>query len=483
MVADQTDNLRPVSAEELGFTEVTKQEASPTSATEPEYAIDTPTSFGIPIPSEVHTPETSLEKTKDVVDATPVAQTSDAQTFNPERHKSKKSFFQRHHKNTRLFIGLGVGLGLLVLTAVAAWAFMFTSTAKIGIVLATKPVTKEAEISVSAKISESNVEDLVLAAQKIQKTVSGENTILTTGVKVVGETSKGTVMVYNKTTAEKEFAAGTVISAGDRDFTFDEAVTVPAATVKETSSGEEKKYGKIDAQVTATDIGADGNLAKETEMTVESFDTSTYEVIVEDDLTGGSSREVRVVSASDQTEALKELQAELETQALQELEDEVASGEYILPKLETVEKTVTFSSDVDDETNEVTASLKLTVEALTYTAASLQPLATRILASEVPEGYVLSEEAPSILSQPLNGDTDASASGTLILANLSSEAIPVVDTESLFQYVLGKSSSDAMRNLEDYEGIKSATVVFNPSFVSKVPADKERVEILVVQDE
>jgi len=173
------------------------------------------------------------------------------------------------------------------------------------------------------------------------------------------------------------------------------------------------------------------------------------------------------------------LQKELEAQASQELEEKLADGVYLLPNLEVLEKKVTFSSDIDDEVNEVTASLTLTVEALEYTSNSLQPLAAALLASQVKEGYVLSSEPPSILSQPLV-DEQASSSATFILANISSEAIPVLDLENLYQYVLGKKTDDAVRNLKDYQGISDVTVQINPSILSTIPKDKDRVQIHIV---
>lgn len=487
-VSDETANVRPVSAEELGFSEVTSrasESAQPAdkSADDGKESDDVPTSFGIPIM------EGPIQKKPEPTESGTAAPQLDTKVSEEKEEQPKKSkqkagmgFFAKHHMNTKLFVSIGAGLGVVVLLLLGGLFVFLRSSAQVAVTLSSKVIATEATIEVDADIPETDVENVVLAADRVEYEVSGQNTILTTGVKVVGENAKGTVTLYNKTTADKDFSAGTVLATGDREFTLDEDITVPAATVTETSSGEEKEYGTAETGVTATDIGAEGNISKDTELSVGAFADSTYEARVNDDFSGGSSREVRVVAAADQAEAVKELQAELLERAQSELQDSAESGEYILPTLTILEKEVAFSSDIDDEVNEVTASVTLTVEALVYTAESLQPLAAALLESEVPEGYVLSEETPSILSQPLE-DEAASESATLILANITSEALPVLNLDDLFQFVLGKSVEDATRNLEDHEGISEVTVTMSPGFLSTLPNDKDRVEIFVVEKE
>lgn len=481
-VKDETDNVRPVSAAELGFTEVESKATAHVQAEEDpnETAVDeAPTSFGIPIAQVA----SQQQVAKPVASAAALQreESVEAEKQKP-KPKAKMGFFQQHHKNTKLFVALGVGLGLLVVGLLGVFMVLFRSTAVVAITLATKVVATEATVEVDADLSETDVENAVLAADTKQHSVSGKNTILTTGVKVVGENAKGTITVYNKTTADKDFSAGTTVKTGDRSYTLDEDITVPAATVTESSSGEKKDYGTVEVAVTATDIGAEGNVSKDTEFTVGSFADTTYSARSKDDFSGGSSREVRVVSASDQAEAVKELQKQLEEQAAAELEEQLGAGEYLLPGFSILEKEVTYSSDIDDEVNEVTASLTLTVEALTYTAESLQPLAAALLASQVEEGYVLSSEPPSILSQPLTNE-DASESATFILANITSEAIPVLDLESLYQFVLGKKAEDAVMSLEDHEGISEVDIQISPGIISTIPKDKARVQLQIVETE
>ena len=486
---DETANVRPVTAEELGFSEfVTKEKRWPTAAdidkefmhTDPA-ATAVPTSFGIPI-SEAQVAQHSASHTQ----PQPIFSTnvSDAEFDDDDDdgkpvHSSKTGGLA---KNTRFFIALGVLLGIVVVAVAGFFIVTAQSSAKVFVTLAKKPISTEATIEVSASLAQTDVENVILAADTVTTTVSGENTILTTGVKVVGENAKGNITLYNKTTADKDFNAGTVVSAGERSYTLDSKVTVPAAVVTETNSGEKKEFGTAEVAVTATAIGAEGNIAEETELTVASFADSTYTARALKAFEGGASREVRVVAQSDQSEAVAELQTKLEKDALDQLIEKAADGEYVLPSLQVLEKKVSFSSDVDVEVNEVTATVTLTVEALQYTAEGLQPLAAALLASQVPEGYVLSEGVPSVLSQPAPSTPGATESATMILANISSEAVPLVDLEKLYEYVLGKKQEDAVKNLQDYPGIDEALVRISPTILSTVPKNREKVELLVVEE-
>lgn len=486
-VSDQTANVRPVSATELGFSEF-EPNASQSVYQESENDLnetavdDMPTSFGIPISKA-----TTQHVAAPAVPAAPEPDSkSDVAASTEEKQPKRKvgmSFFENHQKNTKLFVGIGVGLGLLVLALTALFIVSFRSTAVIAISLATKVVTTEANIEVSADVTQTDVEKAVLAAERTTHTVSGKNSILTTGVKIVGENAKGTITIYNKTTADKDFPAGTTVKTGDRSYTLDQEVTAPAAKVTETTSGEKKDYGTVEVAVTATDIGAEGNISKDTELLVGSFADTTYSARAKSDFSGGSSREVRVVAESDKVEAVKEVQKELEEQAVAEVSENLTDGEYLLPGVKVLRRDVTYSSEVGDEVNEVTASVTLTVEFLKYTVESLRPLAASLLASQVEDGYVLStSEPPSIMSQPVN-TADASQSAMFIRANISSEVVPVLDLESLYQYVLGKKSADAAMNLKDHEGIADVDIQINPGVLSTIPNDKDRVQLRIVDTE
>ncbi len=473
--SQSSQHLQPVAGSEL-------QAVSQSTAADLGFAEHQPTSFGIPIPPEklkdahsaVHAPTSHAAKKQ----ASEHVETKNAPAATK---KDMHSLF--HTKHTKKFVIAGIVGGLLTIVALAFFATSLFATTKFVLELETKQVAKQVTLQLDSTATQSDAEKLILAAKTVSKTVSGENTILTTGIKIVGEKAKGTVTLYNKTTAEKEFKAGTSFKSGSLLFTLDTDVKVASASVTEKVGKTETEFGKTDVAITAKEIGIESNIAKESKFIIESFAATTYEAVATKDFTGGSSREVRVVAAADQAEAFSELKKKLLDEASKALQDEAPEGVYVLPEAVVSKESVTYDAKVDTEANEVTADLEMTVSLLSYTIQDLQPLAAAVLASEIPEGYELSEEKPQILSAPEETKTASGSAGiTKISANLSSVAIPKISLEEAKQGILGLSVADAQNYLKTLTGVKSVEAVLMPSFARSVPKDAKRVEVVLKKE-
>jgi len=296
---------------------------------------------------------------------------------------------------------------------------------------------------------------------------------------VVGDQATGKVTLYNKTEAVKNFDKGTKVSKGDLVFTLDEDVEVASASTKETSGGKETEYGKKEVTVTAVAIGADYNLEKDTELQVASFDSSTYSASSVEAFVGGSSREVRVVSAADRDQLVEELRKKLLKEAQDEIEESLVEGEYVASvNIDKVDEQV-FDAKIGDEIGAVTLDLSVIVQALTYKTEDLKPLAQKVLEDDVPKGYTLADSEPQIMSAP---DQESSASGkTHLLVNIAAQAKPSLDLDELKQIILGKSIDEAKQLLTARDDIKSVEIDLIPriaaSLYARIPQDISKVEM------
>ena len=72
-----------------------------------------------------------------------------------------------------------------------------------------------------------------------------------TGKKKIGDPSKGTVTLYNKTTTARSLKKGTILTAKSLQFTLDTDTSVASAS----ESIGSITFGKISTAVTAVDIG------------------------------------------------------------------------------------------------------------------------------------------------------------------------------------------------------------------------------------
>lgn len=393
--------------------------------------------------------------------------------------KWQRWLYQLSHHH---FMVLGVVVGIVVLLLSGVVYTATATTVAITVRPTSKVVNKDVQITVDGSITQSNPEKLILAATKISKKVEGKKSGSSTGISLIGEEATGKIEISNKTTAEKVFDAGTVVTNGAIKLNLNEKVTVPAAQVESSSDGEKKTYGKVTALVTAAAIGAESNLAKGTALTIASFDKSSFEAEVSEALTGGASREVRVVSKKDQQQVATDLQKDLEKIAQQEFADEQSSGTYIIPTGVSTVASTEYSAEIDDEVNSFELTMTLAVEAYEYQAADLRPLAEAVLADLVPPGYALTSDQPQILSQP-STQTKAAKTTVVLDANISGKVSPLLQSQELQAMALGKSVSDVQSELKSKEGVKEVTITIEPAlltrFVTKLPTSPDRVKVSV----
>ncbi len=432
------------------------------------------TNYGVPV--SLDDLDQKIKPEIKALDEVDLSKSVDQKKKEPSKIKMK---FTNWFKEHRTFALGGFVAGILALVVIT-WVWLTTGIrAVVKLSLATEVISKETTITLVLDQEKTSSEELILLAHTIEKQISAKKTKETTGVKVVGDQATGEVTLYNKTEAVKVFEQGTKISKGNLVFTLDEDTEVASASTKETSGGKETEYGKKNVKVTAVDIGADSNLEKEVELQVASFDPGTYSATAVAAFTGGSSREVRVVSINDREQLLEDLRKKLLVDAQKEIEDSLGDGEYIASvNIEQVNKQA-FDAKVGDEIGTVTLDLSVTAQALVYRTEDLKPLAQKVLENDTPAGYTLADSEPQILSTP---DQEASASSEVhLLVNITAEAKPDLNFNELKQNILDKSIDEAKQFLVAKDEIKSVQVDLIPSFsarlYARIPKDVNKVEL------
>ncbi len=433
-----------------------------------------PKTFGIPIASTVpkQQPEFGELISEDAEDP--------AQRH---QHDALPSPFSAHHIKRSVVIGLALGfLALIGLTVVAVQVLM---RATITIVAAQKPISEELEITLDPQATGTDTEKRVLAAVLVTQDVTGEDSMQTTGVTIVGEKASGEVVLYNKTTSEKTFEVGTSFSIGAVGYHLVEAATIPAAKVEQSGSREVKDYGQKNVRIEADKIGDTGNQAEKAELTVASFATSSYSAeVTKTGLTGGSSREVRVVSEEDMVQLKKEVTRKILDAANEDFKRKSGDGTYILPSTTLNITKTEFDAEPETEAGTLSLTITATVSALSYSVEDIKPIAESVLQAKVPEGYTLSTEDPQVLSAPTEQSGDVTASVTLS-ANISSYAVPIIDTQALAHAVKNKSLPDAQSYLQDVPTVSGVQISMQPSVLApvykKLPSSSEKITIIVSQ--
>lgn len=373
-----------------------------------------------------------------------------------------------------------IGLVTVVVGGFAALWFFYQVTIKLA--LATEPISDDVKITLDPAAPASDPDKLLLKAELITRELSDTLTQETTGIKLVGDKAKGTIVIYNKTSSPKTFAKNTVFEADKLKYVLVDEVQVASASVSENSSGdgEQRDYGKAEATIEAADIGAQANIAKDAQLKVASFDTSTYTATVKEGLTGGSSREVRVVSAEDQQKLQKELTETLNKKAAATFKQESVDGKYIIPSGKSEKIAASFDVPVAKEADNVSLSLTIKYEGVVYAKDDVKPLALAVLGSQVKEGYQLIEADPEILSTP--GSTTSATTAKVVLdANVSSKIKPIVTADEVKNQLKGLTTAQALDKLRQRTEFKTATLVFNPGLarmlLGRLPVDPQRIQV------
>jgi hypothetical protein len=362
-------------------------------------------------------------------------------------------------------IAAGVIVGIIVLLLVAMSAAHSSVKAFVSVLVNPKTITKEVTLTLDPKAQVSDPNRLVLRAEPITKEMSGEKTIDTTGTKVIGEKAKGQVTLYNYTTNQKTFNTGTKLASGKLNFVLDTAVTLASASTSLDSSGNKlTKPGTGDVAVTAVQIGPDSNISSGVQLTIDNFAADTYLAKAKSAFTGGSSRQAQAVSQADKDRVLSALKKELTDQAVQQFKNEGSSGKYILPTGKNKVIKAEYTPDLGKESNTIKLKLTLSIDAVTYQASELRPLATQVLSAEIPAGYQLGTEEPSILSSP---GQSASGSGQLVLqTNFSAQALPQFNATQITTQIEGKTEKQAIDLITTQPGVRSVQIERKPKFLT-----------------
>lgn len=464
----------------LGGAQQHESTAAETSVEQPEIA----KSFGVELGSADHIKSEELRpvapsELQGSGDLSSIGDNPAARDFDFDADADKTSWWAS--KSHRYFAGIGFGVGVLALIVGCIVYLHQFSTVVVSVVRQPEIVSDDLSLVLDTSITESNAETLQIAAEEVFVEVSDTATAATSGVTIVGEAATGRVVVLNKTTGEKEFDAGTTITAGEQQFTFDDAVVVPPAVVTEKTGGEEREYGTATVAVTAAAIGEEGNVSEGTQFSVASFSDSSFTARAEESFSGGTSREVSVVSENDRSELLAELKKQLLETAAEELRSQADQGIYIHTTNTIAEEASVFSAEVAAEASELQLELTLTVSALSYSAEGMKPIIISALSASIPEGYSLSEKDPDILSAP--EEATSSAAEQRIAANISTEAVPTVSDEAVRSLIGVKTFEDATASLVNHDHIQSANIVVVPElarfFVDRLPQNTERIEVVV----
>lgn len=368
----------------------------------------------------------------------------------------------------KLFIGIAAAI---LLTGGLVWAFVFAPAAKVIVTAA----TSSENISFSVNLTSSGATDvekntIQTMSKSIEKEVEVEFTA--TGKDTVGEKATGTMELTRTSMSSLPLTvpAGTQFTSGSYVFVSTKAVTLAPTTVGPGGLIQDTK----DVPVVAAEIGADYNLpARNYSPSMNGFTAAGG------NMSGGSSREVTVVSQSDFDTAIEQLDEISDDEAKEELFAEFKNGEIILKDNVAIERSAPTSQPaIGAEASNGKAKLVLKAK---YTVMALPKIDVQEFLKSKLTKQLENENTQRIYD---DGIDDVSLSGYFKTDNSETVTIatngsigPNIDPEFVKNLAKGRSYGDIQYELGRINGVNDVDVQFSYFWVRTVPDNDNKIEV------
>lgn len=363
-----------------------------------------------------------------------------------------------------------IGGGIVLFIVFMVWAIWFAPHATVVITAktTTSTVDKSVTLKQDGKVDAAN-NIIKSLRQEQKKDISVDFT--PTGKKKVGEKASGTMHLVRTSVSSLTLTipAGTSFSSGD--YTF---VSTEPASLSGTSIGPGGVIQSVaTVKVQATQVGSEYNLSSRSySSNVSGFSAAGTA------MSGGSSREVTVVSADDVAKAKVKLDAQKDTSLQSAVKALFPSSSIVINEsYQEARSNPTPSVAVDHEASG-TVQLKTTV------TASMQGIDRSDMKQFLED--TLKKEIGSKKNQKIYNDgsnevkfAQYSERNNAVQVRLTANAKigPEIDEHKVKEQVKGRNYGDVQSSLESIEGVQDVDTKFSPFWVRTVPNNDKHISI------
>lgn len=380
--------------------------------------------------------------------------------------KSQKKIPDFNALQKRLWIVIGLALFFVVMVIV--WIFVPSAIVKLQVDAKKTPINTKFIADTST--TKSDYANQILAAQELTTTKNLSANFNATGKKDVGTKASGSISIQNCDDANQhQLAAGSIVSTAGKNFTTSSAATIPGGT---TGGGKVNCSASVSVGITATSVGDSYNFGN-TNFTLVGF-SSLYKA--SGSTSGGSSKQVIVVTQSDIDNAKKGMLESQEAKAKEELTAKAGKDVTLID--ETFKADVTnfnSSTAVDSEASNgtVTASVKYTMVSINNT--ELDKMLTEQVKGEVPGNSEIYDNglksAKFTFIKELSDTQDQLQISTVAFYG------DKLDREKIAKQVAGKSKKDVSDIVRQNQGVAGATVDSWPALLPSMPILSSHIKV------
>lgn len=349
----------------------------------------------------------------------------------------------------------------LVVILILIAAFLILPKVDVKLKVKSEKYEGNTDVQISSEQATS-IESKIFPGKLIDTSKEKEEKFPTTGKKNLGGKASGTITLYNNLDSNTHaLAAGTKLSSSSKTFVLKNSVSVPGATVQNLKIVP----GSVAAEIEAENPGEESNV-KAGRFTIVGLSASQQEAIYgqsNQDLTGGFSKEVQIVSQNDYDQAKSKLTQELNDELKKELESQAVDMVILDGSEQTDLVQETPSAQVEAEATEFSLKIKERLRAMVFDRESFNQFVIKILETQIDASKMLSL-GPNDSILPKVKEKKYDQNSLFLATETTAQMSSRVDIQKTKENLLGKSKNQAQDYLKNLNGVDSAEIIYIPSW-------------------
>jgi len=357
---------------------------------------------------------------------------------------------------------------IVILLLVGVFYLYSSRKATISILVNPKQDSKTTSVTFSSS-TPTDVANSNIASESVSVSEDGTVTEQATGKKDVGTPAKGKVTIFNVGDTVSLASGTTIVAPNGLKYTLDNSVDV--------ASGDATLATTTTVNITSADIGQDYNLPSGTKFSVSGQD-NTVAAKNDDAFSGGSKKQITVISDTDIQKALTDLPKQLEEKAKNDIKGKVSSSDSTLLGTfvdESVDKK-SFDKKSGDQANQTILTGTVTFTGLSYKNSDIVALANSLFNSP---DMQLSKDNLTVSAENVVTEKNNDVSADLkINANL----LPKIDTTALAKQIVGNTLQKTRNIISNFPQVENVGILINPNIPflpQNLPASSKNIIIQV----
>ncbi len=374
-----------------------------------------------------------------------------------------------------IFPIIGAAIVIILIGWFIYWA---VPHATVTILESPKSISDSQQITIDPTATVVDAQNRIIPGSKQTQSVSEDKTIAVTGKKNVGNPAKGSVTIYNKdTSSDLPLKKGTVLTTGSLQFTLDDDVDVASASESFNEEQGTTTYGTGNVNVTASEIGPQSNMPVDTVFSIQGYSADAATARNTAAFTGGTSKQMTVVSRADEDALVAAVQKDLADQAKQGLTASVGGASRLIEDtIQTAVTQKTFTQELDQESSQLSGKVTVTVSGISYSDDDVKTLLKAFIAQDIPQGFTLAENRTQVTLTNVVVKKDGKITAT---ATIKSDAVPTIDIAVIQKNLAGKTIADATTYLRALPGVAGMEASFkmSPWGKNRLPINAKNISV------